>query len=534
MDEAIRRIISEFRSAWRFRWWAVGLAWIVCIVGWIYIFGLPDEFEANARFYVDTTTRLDEVISGITVKSDDASQISLVRSAMLSDPSIEAVARETDLDLQAMTEAQKQGLIAFLKRRISVTDSSNQRRRRGESEGIFDISFRYTDRQKAYAVVDVMLDNFREDVISGRAQGSEETIEFLEREIADYRARLEAQERAIADYRAENVGLLPGETGGYFDILQERQDSLRELEAEYSVLLSRRAALMEQLRGERPMLEGSGGATGGGTNAIQDLDQRISDLEADIDDLLTQYTESWPDVVNKRDQLEQLRKRRDELLAELAAAGQTGGSVPSNNPVYQQLQISLNATILEISEIEQRLATLRAEITALEGYMDVAPEIEAGVLKLTRDLDELRTVYAELRKRLEQEQLRQKRLGFSGANFRVIDPPKVSTGPVAPRRLELILLVVVAGLGAGAGLAYLLQMLRPVFVDQGSLREITGLPVLGAVSMAHQAEHRGQRRRELLVLAGVTGMILVMAVFAVLFMDFGVKAAAELRQLASL
>lgn len=531
MDEAIQKILSELRSAWRFRWYAVALAWIVCVAGWLYVFTMPDEYEADARFFVDTTTRLDEVISGITVESDDDSQISLVRSAMLSDPSIEAVARETDLDLQAMTEAQRQGLISFLRRRISITGMDDRRRRGGDSQGIFRIAFQYSDRDKAYAVVDALLDNFREDVISGRAQGSEETIEFLEREIADYRARLEAKERAIADYRAENVGLLPGETGGYFDLLEGKQDELRALEAEYGVLVRRRADLLEQMRGEAPTLERGAGGVASPEN---DLERRINDLEASIEEMLTRYTEEWPDVIAARDQLEQLYKRREEQLAELAASGPGGMSVPSNNPVYQQLQILLNETSLEISELEQRIATLRARVAELEERMDVAPQIEAGLTALTRDLSELRGIYTELRERLEQEQLRQKRLGFSGANFRVIDPPKVSTQPVAPRRLELILLVVVAGLGAGAGIAYLLQMLRPVFMDPSSLREITGLPVLGTVSMARQAQHRSERRRELLVLAGVTGLMLVLAVLAVLFMDLGVKVGAGLRQLASL
>ena len=86
MQENIRRILSELRSAWRFRWQAVAIVWIVALLGWLIVFVLPDQYEAEARFFVDTTTRLDEVISGITVKADESSQIALVRQAMLSRP----------------------------------------------------------------------------------------------------------------------------------------------------------------------------------------------------------------------------------------------------------------------------------------------------------------------------------------------------------------------------------------------------------------------------------------------------------------
>jgi hypothetical protein len=42
--------------------------------------------------------------------------------------------------------------------------------------------------------------------------------------------------------------------------------------------------------------------------------------------------------------------------------------------------------------------------------------------------------------------------------------------------------VLVAALGGGAGLSYVLAQLRPVFGSARALREISGFPVLGSVS----------------------------------------------------
>jgi polysaccharide chain length determinant protein (PEP-CTERM system associated) len=534
MEDTIQRLVSELRSAWRFRWHALVLAWSVCLIGWFIVFVLPDQYEAEARFYVDTTTRLDEVISGITVEADESSQIALVRQAMLSTPSLEAVARDTDLDLEVRDAAEMQELLSELADAINISNMSvsQQRFARDQSDGIFKITFQHADRQKAYAVVDTMLDNFREDVVSGRAQGTADTVKFLEKEIEEYQARLQNKEREIAEFKSQNVGLLPGETGGYFDLLQDKLELLRGLEAEYSVLNDRKSALLEQMRGERPMLEDESGS--GIANPQSDLEVRIADLEASIDEMLTLYTDKWPDVIAAREQLEQLYARRDQELAELAESGEPGTEIPSNNPVYQELQISLNRTNVDIAEMEQRIASLRRDVAGLEERVDVVPEVETELASLTRDLDQLRSVYVTLRDRLQQEELRQKRLGWGGVTFRIIDPPKVGVDPVAPMRLQLILLVVIAGLGAGAAFAYLMQLLKPVFIEIGGLRETTGLPVLGAVSMAWKVEHRKQRKHELLVLAAGTGLILVFAVLAVAFMDTGVEWGSEIRRMASL
>jgi len=76
------------------------------------------------------------------------------------------------------------------------------------------------------------------------------------------------------------------------------------------------------------------------------------------------------------------------------------------------------------------------------------------------------------------------------ADFRLIDPPRVSSSPVAPNRLLLLPLVLLASLGGGLGACYIASQVRPVFMDGRSLREVTGLPLLGTVSLAAGHEKR--------------------------------------------
>ncbi len=148
--------------------------------------------------------------------------------------------------------------------------------------------------------------------------------------------------------------------------------------------------------------------------------------------------------------------------------------------------------------------------------------------------DALDNVYTDMRAKYEQEKLRRKRLGWDNVTFETMEPPNVGRNPVSPMRVQLILMVTLAGLGIGGALAYLLHQLKPVFLDANGLRRATGLPVLGSVSMAWESEHRQKRHRELLVFASATGLILVAVVLLLLFRDAGVEVGSEVRKLASL
>jgi hypothetical protein len=79
--------------------------------------------------------------------------------------------------------------------------------------------------------------------------------------------------------------------------------------------------------------------------------------------------------------------------------------------------------------------------------------------------------------------------------FRVVDPPTVPLRPSGPDRLRLASLVFLGALIAGIAFAMLLSQLRPTYLSQQGLRESTGLPILGSVSMNWTDHERAKRKR---------------------------------------
>ena len=93
MRQTLDLILEHIHGAWRFRRTAMLVAWVVCVLGWLVVLGLPDTYSARARVYVDTRTRLSQVTQGIAVESNIASQAEEVRQALLGGPQLEKVAR---------------------------------------------------------------------------------------------------------------------------------------------------------------------------------------------------------------------------------------------------------------------------------------------------------------------------------------------------------------------------------------------------------------------------------------------------------
>jgi hypothetical protein len=97
--------------------------------------------------------------------------------------------------------------------------------------------------------------------------------------------------------------------------------------------------------------------------------------------------------------------------------------------------------------------------------------------------------------RREQAEISGDMESVSGADFRLIDPPRVSPQPVAPNRMLLLLAALAAAVASGFFASFAASQVWPTFFDLRSLRETTQLPVLGSVTMiVGEAQKRRERR----------------------------------------
>jgi len=527
MNLAFEKVVDEIRGAWRFRWLAMIAAWVVCILGWLYVFSLPDMYQATAKVYVDTRTVLRPLLDKLTVNTDVDSQLTMVRQGILGRPQLERVARETDLDLRAATPEQRAALIDSLRSRISIEGGgARDYSGRESSGGLYVISYQDSNRDKSILVVEKLLNSFVEDTLGGNTEGTKTAQRFLQKQIEEYEARLSAAEDRLAQFKKKNVGMMPGEAGSdYFSRLQNEMDASKKAQSDLGVAQGRREELQRQLRGEVPFLASGGTSNAGGAVTASDTTQRIQEAQARLDELLLRFTDKHPDVTATRETLEQLKKRRDAEVEALRrgdpAAIATAGA--ASNPVYQSIQLALNQNEVAMAALRSEITEHNRKIAELRALVDTVPQVEAEYARLNRDYEVTREGYRELVDRLQKARLSERADETGIVKFEVVDPPAAGFAPVAPNRIRLLAVVLLGGLAVAGGLAYLLHQMRPVFHNTRGLADLTGLPVLGAVSMTWLDHRRMESRMRKLAFGGAAAALLLMFSAVLLFQSSGAR-----------
>ena len=167
-----------------------------------------------------------------------------------------------------------------------------------------------------------------------------------------------------------------------------------------------------------------------------------------------------------------------------------------------------------------QLAAQDEAVANLRSKVDAIPEVEAELLRLSRDYDVNKKQYDELLQRLESARIsEQADQSTEDVKFRVIEPPALPLVPSGPQRTALSGVVLLASLAAGLGLAFLMQQLRPVFSTRDSLRQVTGLPVIGAVTAAIVQSFEPWYRRQNALVGGALLALLAVFLLNVLLQD---------------
>lgn len=513
MKETLGQILMQIRGAWRFRWYALGTAWVIAIIGWGVVVFMPNMYTARARVYVDTDSVLKPLLSGLAVNTDVMTRVDMMARVIMGRPHLERVARETGLADRARTPQQLARLIDSLSQKITLDGRDNT----------YSLSYSDPDPAMAQRVVQHLLDAFMEDTLGIKRADSGSAQQFLQAQIHDYEGRLRNAESRLADFKRRNVGLMPGEAGDYFTRLQTASGKLEDLEAKLRLAEERRTELNKQLQGEEPtfgLFSSSPSSQGGGGTAA--LDSQIENYRQQLAQLLLQYTDKHPRVIQLKETIAQLEAQKAALATKARKAHAEAPQVPKDpsmaaafaldlNPVYQNLRIDLSRTELDIAGLRQQVEDEQHVISDLKSRVNTIPTVEAQLTQLTRDYEVTRTQYQALLQRLDSARLSQQAEASNDqVKFRIIEPPVRPLVPSGPNRPRLITLVLVAALGVGIALAVLLNEMKPVFLSRAMLSAVTGLPVLGSVSYVSATVEPSLLRREPIRVA-IGGAVLLVA-----------------------
>jgi polysaccharide chain length determinant protein (PEP-CTERM system associated) len=524
MHDLMTRLLIRCQGMWRYRWQALLVAWVVAVIGSAAVYALPDKYEAKARVSVDTQSVLKPLLHGLAVEPDIATKVKLMTQALLSRPNLEKVVHQTDLDLRAKTPVEMQTLLARLEREITVTGYGG--------ENVYAISYQDKNAKTAQRVVQTLLNVLVEGTLGSNRLDTAAAQRFLHEQIHEYESRLADSEQRLAEFKKTHVGLMPGQGGDYYARLQTATQDLEQTQAKLKDALSRRDELRRQLAGETPTF-GIVSPTGTFRSSAATSDPRLRQYQDKLDQLLLDYTDNHPDVIALKQTIARLKEEaRQEKLAHANDPKPATTEQPLElNPVYQRMQIGLNDSEVDVAALQGQVRDKQNAVNELKRMVTTIPEVEAQLTRLNRDYVVTKAQYDALVQRLETARLSQDaEQSREDVKFDILDPPVLPLTPIGPKRRLYLAVLWLAALGIGASFAFMLDELRPVFFSARALREATGRPVLGSISMKFMPEQRLKLKKNLASFVLLTILFLFAYGGAVLLQHQGVRLAQALLQ----
>ena len=497
MDGLYDQLRIAVHTVWVRKWLALGVAWGLCLAGWLVIALIPNSYESKARVFAEMQSILPQQV-GITV-ADRAAELLKVKQTLTSTENLQKVVRGTDLNLLVASEADLAAQVGKLRESIKITaalDNPNMLEI-SATVGVGGFSNAQNSRT-ASAVVQKLLDIFVEENLAGSRNETGQSLGFLDQELQRREAQLQEAEQRRVEFETKFLGLLPGE-GSIGQRMSAARMELSNIDRELMMAQSGAASARAQMAATPATISTPGLAGGGGyaTQQLGALQGQLAQQQA------KGWTDNHPDVIATKNEIARLRP---QAQAERSSGGSDGTSTP--NPAFATLRAMLaerEATVASANMRKNQIQSAMAELTAKQS---AEPEVLAEQARLNRDYDVLKREYDKLLESREQVRLRGDiRTKTDAIQVKVIDPPSKPRVPSAPNRPIFLTLILFVAIAAGVGAAFAKGQLQTTFPTQGRLEQVTGMRVLGSVGEVVTAARRAQQRQRLKWFAGAGGAL---------------------------
>ena len=507
-----------FDMAMRRKWFIV-LTLALCLAVAAAVALLTPKIYRSFTSIMVETQRIPERYVNSVITGAVSDRLTMVQQIVLSRTFLDQISKEFQLYSPQATESDREMFIEGLRKNIRIETKAQRGDVRVES---FTLSFAHTDPVTASRVTNRLAAHIISENLKTREQLVEGTTKFLQDELAQAAASLESQERAIALFKKKHMGELPAQTAANLQTLDRLQRELANVSDALQSRNDRRAATVKMINSYElmglanidPLREVSASASSDETgrqraqsspraaaraSAPDPMAQRLRELERQLATLSAEYKDTYPDVIQTKQEIAQLKLRVAERNASLPQeevekpdpARQTENTRPpavrrpapgSIDPYVHELKREKEELDIGITNLREQQRKLQAQIREFELRVERAPEREQELLVLERDYTNTKRNYdslldkqlnARVSENLERRQ--------QGETFRVIDPANVPIRPESPDQTKIMLIGLLIGCGLAFGGAFTLEQLAGVVQKIEDVESLLGLPVIASI-----------------------------------------------------
>ena len=449
---------------------ALAIMTAVFVVSYI----LPRKYESTSTVFIEKNV-ISELVKGLAVTPSMDDTINVLTYAITSRTLLNKVVDSLDVNL-AKREANTEELIKKLQRSTTV---------KLKDKNLFTISFSDPNPRVARDFVNTLVRLYIEQNISSKRGESYNATQFLSEQIDTFNTKLEKAEAEVNAYKREQGGIISIDEGKLFEGINMAQQKL------YDLQLRRR-----QLEGMRQVTKQSN----------DPLQMKLTVLKRKLDDLRVQYTDSFPEVLSVKADIETVQ---EQLKSRKGVDRQ-----PLDPQELAKLEHEIGAFKVTEDGLRRYIATNKELLQRI-------PAAKAGLEKLDLEKKNQKNLYDALVSRHGQSEVsKQMEVQDKATTFRVVDPAILPVKPANPNRLQIMLIGMVAALAGSFGLLLLLDRLDNSVKDVAGVKGL-GLPLLATIPrMIDPQLAARQRRRSLRIFSACTVYFLLMCAFpAMEFME---------------
>jgi polysaccharide chain length determinant protein (PEP-CTERM system associated) len=501
MQEQLFEILYYLKGALKYKWTALIIAWVLAVSGWTYVLMMPDKYTSVAKVHVETRTMLQPLLSGMAIESDVRGLLRVMQQLMFTKGNLEQITKLSDLDKAVRTPTEQEMLIDELKKNIHIT---------GGTEDMFTIQYEANSPDMAKNVVQAVLTVFSEQTQLSTHGNSDSAQRFIDEQIQEYEMRLRNGEKARENFKRANLGLLPGQGGDQIGKIQAMSKELEDAKLGLNEANSRKQKLTEQLEEALTSDEDNDEWKSSTEVASVGDDAQISGLKQRKNELLIKFTDNHPEVSHINKTIKELQIRNAVKQAKVVDAGGLDNAVLTN-PYVQSIKVAINESDANIASINSRIDIFQQRLLKEQDELNSRLSIETEIENLNRDYAQIKNNYDRLLSSRETAVMSEKVDNQAEAlKFKIADAPNTPLQASSPKRKLLYSGVLAISIIISSSLALLLYLIRPTFMSISQLRKLTGLPILGSISMKYRPDELIKYRNEMFKYGiGVVSLLVV-------------------------
>jgi polysaccharide chain length determinant protein (PEP-CTERM system associated) len=493
--------MEDIKGIFRRYWFLLVIPPILgCAAAYLVTFKLANRYESDTLVLVQEQRVPESIVKSLST-SDLGTHLSSMKEQILSRTRLEPIVNQFGLfDSPGATMDER---VAELGSKINITPVQAMAETRASGLPGFTIGVTLTDAHKAQEVCRQITNMFLVEDFKSREEQADTITQFLDKQVADAQQRMNDQDAKLAAFKREHFGTLPDQESSNLGLLtttSSQMDAMSQaIERDEQVKSLQVTMLNSELSAWKATR-----TTGGGVASPATMDEELRRKEQELAALQEKFTDSWPDVQQKKDEIEQLKKRiaaADAAKAQKAEADaknkapdpvSTGPAIEPPN--IQQLRAQIAMLEESIKEKNTELKKLQQQSDTYQARIQSSPAVEEEYKELTRDFATAQNDYNELlhgRNASAMSADLQRRQ--QGEQFKLLDPASLPDSPSFPVRWKFAAAGLGGGFGLGAVLVLVFEMKDKSIRTEGDIETLLKLPTLAMVPSIESKQLFGGR-----------------------------------------